>query len=410
MLLEEKKTINDFWVIGISYRNTDVETRSRFAINEAAYHQILETAASYGTSELFVLSTCNRTEVYGFTKDPELLMSLVCRFTEGNLQEFKNKAYQKNSTLALSHIFNVAGGIDSQILGDYEIVGQMKHAFNFAKEKGTIGKFMDRLFSTVLQSSRSIRSKTDLSAGTVSVAYAAVYYLKQKFNDLGHQQILTIGTGEIGHNTCKNLVQEFGANNITIVNRSKEKAAPIAEELGVRLGDFADLNGEIKKADIIIVATNAPTPLVNKEQLLESGAKTLIDLSIPSNINKNVKEVEGITFVNVDDLSKINDETLRKREAEIPKAKALITYHIHEFAEWYLMRQNVPVLRAAKEKIQELNQQLFEAVQEEDTADKVQKVLNNMAMKLKNESRPGCFYIEAINDYMNSCECLMVEK
>lgn len=409
MLLENIKTINDFWVIGLNHRNTDVATRSRFAINNEAYKSILEYAPHYGVSELFVLSTCNRTEIYGFTKDPELLMSLICRFTEGDLIEFKKSAYCKSSSLALSHIFNVAGGLDSQILGDYEIVGQMKNAYSFAKELNSTGQFIDRLFSTVLQSSRAIRSQTNLSAGTVSVAYAAVQFIKNTCTDLQSKKVLTIGTGEIGHNTCKNLVHEFGSDILTIVNRSKNKAEAIASELNVKVGEFENLHSLIQDADVIIVATNASTPIISKENFTNLDKKILIDLSVPNNIDNNVRTFSGIILANVDDLSKINDETHRMREAEVPKAKALITCHIHEFAEWYLMRQNVPFLKAAKEKIKELNSELFEAVKEKDTAETVQKVLNNMAIKLKNEPRPGCNYIEAINDYMRTT-CIMSEK
>lgn len=400
MLLEEKNSLPFFWCIGISYHNTTVEFRSRFAINTAMYEQMLESAEDYGVSSLFVLSTCNRTEVYGIAKDPTLLAALMCKFTTGDFKAFKEFAYTKNATLAIQHLFNVAAGIDSQILGDYEIVGQLKIAHSFAKERQATCAFLDRLFNTVLQSSRAIRSQTELSSGTVSVAYAAILFLKEHALTLEEQKILVIGTGDIGKNTCKNLLQENKDLHLSVINRTEEKAKAFAEELGINVIPFAQMQEAINQSNIIIVATNAPQPIVVPELIDADTFKIIIDLSIPNNVSAELGLRDKITLANVDDLSKINDATLKKRQEEVPKAKALISYYVHEFAEWYIMRQNVPVLKAAKEKIQELNGQLSSAIESPDLGHKVQKVLNNMAIKLKQEGRPGCTYIEAINDYV----------
>lgn len=400
MLLEERNSLQFFWCIGINYHNTSTEIRGRFAINTASYEQLLEAAPDYGVSSVFVLSTCNRTEIYGIAKDPILLMGLLCKYTTGDIKTFKEYAYTKNSTLAVQHIFNVAAGIDSQILGDYEIVGQLKTAFHFSKERAMISSFVDRLFNTVLQSSRAIRSKTALSSGTVSVAYAAVLFLKEHCPMLSEQKVLVIGTGDIGKSTCKNLLQEVGCQHVAVLNRTEEKAIAFATELGITHLPFEQMQTAIDQYEIIIVATNATKPIISPEMITEGSFKTIIDLSIPNNVSPELAQRANITLANVDDLSKINDETLKRRMEELPKAKAIISYYVHEFAEWYIMRQNVPVLKAAKEKIKELNCQLSASIEQTDFSDKVQKVLNNMAVKLKEEKRPGCSYIEAINDYV----------
>jgi len=401
MHLEDRNLITDFWVIGINYRKSDATLRGRYAVSNEQYERILVTSPAFGISEIFVLSTCNRTEVYGFAKDPQQLISLLCSFTEGDEEGFIQQAYKKNGNEALMHIFNVSAGLDSQILGDYEIVGQMKIAVNTAREQGRIGQFMDRLFNTTLQSSRAIRSETQLSSGTVSVAFAAVQFLKNKISGFSGIKILIIGSGKIGQNTCKNLVSNAGAGNITIMNRTDDKAVSLAGVLGVQMMPYARLQEGVDNADVIIVATNAAQPLITKNHISANSKKILIDLSIPNNIDPAVQEHPGITLVNVDDLSRINDETLRKRQAEVPKAKALITYYIHEFAEWYTMRQNVPVLKAVKEKLTELNLQLFEARKCSSDKTAVQRVINNMAAKMRGETRrPGCNYIEAINSYI----------
>ncbi|WP_118951668.1 glutamyl-tRNA reductase [Taibaiella helva] len=391
----------DFWVIGINYRKADTALRGSYAINERRYEAILTDAEHFGVSALFVLSTCNRTEVYGFAAQPGQLIDLLCRHTEGGADTFKEQAYIRNGNEALNHIFNVAAGLDSQILGDYEIVGQMKQAYAFARDRGCTNSFLDRLFNTVLQSSRSIRSGTQLSGGTVSVAFAAVQFIRNHIKSFDHKQILILGSGEIGQTACRNLAALAGKDQITLINRTEEKARLLAEELGLRAAPLEALSGYIRKSDIIIVATAAATPLITVADLQEGDEKILIDLSIPNNINADVQQYKGIVLANVDDLSRISDETLRKRQAEVPKAKELITCHIHEFAEWYLMQQHVPVLKAVKEKLHALNTQLADARLQDDDKQAVQKALNTMAKKMRTEEqRPGCNYIETIHHYL----------
>lgn len=398
--MEDTKLATDFWVIGINYRKADTALRGKFAISNHQYERVLQAAPSFGISELFVLSTCNRTEVYGLAQNVHSLICLLCSQTDGDIKAFMAHAYMKSGNDALSHIFNVAAGLDSQILGDYEIVGQMKQAFSFAKERGHAGLFLNRLFNTVLQSSRAIRSETQLSSGTVSVAFAAARFITDNKKAVAGNKVLVIGSGEIGQTTCRNLVHLSPELEITLVNRSMEKAQAFANILNLRTAAFDQLPQLLRSHPIIIVATAAVQPLLTLADFLPAEQKILLDLSIPNNIDADIRQLEGITLVNVDELSGVNDETLRKRQAEVPKAKALITFFIHEFAEWYVMQQHVPVLKEVKEKLNRLNIQLAEARKQKDK-EAVQKALNIMARKMKaEEQRAGCNYIETIHQYL----------
>lgn len=398
----ENNSIDDFRVVGINYRNSDTALRGKYAIQDEQYEGILNAAAQYGVNELFVLSTCNRTEIYGFAADFYPLENLICDITGGSKEYFKEHNYCKNGKEAIAHIFHVAAGLDSQILGDYEIIGQLKHAVHFSQEKGHIGIFIDRLFKSVLQACRDIRSKTQLSSGTVSVAHAAVLFLKKQLNDFNNKHILVIGLGKIGKNTCKNLLAMIPGSQITLMNRTEEKAMEIAQELkGAQVASFDDKKIAIEAADVVIVATNAASPVLSAVDLKGNNKKILLDLSIPNNIHPDVKSNPAVTLVNVDDLSKINDQTLKKRAAEIPQAESFIIYHIHQFAEWYLMRKNVPVIKAVKEKLSELNHNL-EVAKDKDDKELMQKVINAMAQKMKEKGqKSGCYYIEAINSYLS---------
>jgi len=354
MHIRVDRKISEFWVVGINYKKTEASVRGQFAINSEQYANILSLAPGCDINELFILSTCNRTEIYGFAQCSELLMSLICSESEGDMTTFSKLAYIKNGTGAVEHLFNVSAGLDSQILGDFEILGQIKSAVKFSKEKGFVGSCLERLVNSVLQSSKAIKTKTNLSGGTVSVAFAAVQYIKEHFEVPANKKILLVGTGKIGRNTCKNMVDYLGTNNITLINRTEEKAAELADELKLKCASIEQLSAEISSSDIIVIATNAPVPTILKSHFENSSNKLVIDMSVPCNVEEDVKKLDGLTFIGVDELSRIKDDTLQMRQAEVPKALDIIKEHIDDFMDWYAMRKNVPVLKEAKNKLQQL--------------------------------------------------------
>ncbi len=399
--------IKQFHIIGINYKKSDACIRGDYAINAVQYDSLLQKASKLGLKELFVLSTCNRTELYALSQDSNTLISLLCSETVGDEQIFRQKCYVKQGGDAIKHLFSVGAGLDSQILGDYEIVGQLKLAVKFAKERGFIAGFTERLFNTVLQASKSIKNETALSGGTISVSFAAIQFLKENCKDIPNPKIVLLGTGKIGRNTCKNLVDYLGTKNITLINRTDEKATSLADELGLQSASFASLSKEIDEATIVIVATHSDKAVITRESLTGSSPKILIDLSIPHNVEPAAGNLSHITLVNVDDLSKINDKTLVKRKAEVPKAKSILGQHMAAFFEWLDSRKHAPVLKAVKQKLQDMQScELFlsldrQPVQSINKA-AIQKAVNTVAVKLRNQHQPGCYYIEAINDFMTT--------
>ena len=396
--------ISDFYISGISYKKIEAELRGQFAINNDQYLELLNKAASYGIREFFVLSTCNRTEIYGFAGDITQLTGLLCSETTGEPYLFLQSAYVKRGEEAVRHLFEVGAGLDSQILGDYEIIGQIKSALRFSKEKGFVGSFLERLVNAVLQSSKAIKNKTALSGGTVSVSFAAVQYIKENVSAIDNKKILLIGAGKLGRRTCKNLVDYLPAASITLVNRTNDRAKDLAEELGVFHGTADQLPQLIKESDIILVATNAEEPLILASQLEGGNTKLVIDLSVPCNVEGAAVSLDNIELINVDRLSRMKDETLAKRQAEVPKANAILSQHMDEFMDWHEMRKHVPVLKAVKSKLKEIHScRLFmqlSPLPASPTEDKIQKVINGMASKLRLQNQRGCHYIEAINEYI----------
>lgn len=403
--------LSTFFIAGINYKKSDAISRGQYAINIDQYTTLLSLAPKFGIKELFVLSTCNRTEIYGFADDVLSLCSLLCTQTQGSLDNFIEMSYVKNGKKAIEHLFDVAAGIDSQILGDYEIIGQIKQSVKFSKQHGFVGAYIERLVNEVLQSSKMIKNTTLLSGGTVSVSFAAIQYIKENVTYINDAKILLLGTGKIGRNTCKNLIDYLGTKNITLINRTENKAAELAAQLGIGFAPMSDLAKEVASSNIIIVATNSPEPVIFTSHLIDKGNKIIIDLSIPYNVEIEASKLSNITLVNVDELSKIKDNTLQKRVAEVPKAKLIIDKHVSDFLSWHQMRRNVPVLKAVKNKLEQMNSCSFfinnfsseiNKISILDREQKIQKVISGMALKMRSNNHSGCYYIEAINEYLSS--------
>lgn len=403
------KDISTFFVAGINYKKSDAAVRGQFSVNSDQYQQLMQLAVQHRVQHFFVLSTCNRTEMYGFAEQIDDFNQLLCAVTQGSLEDFRKMAYQKSGIDAIEHLFNVAAGLDSQILGDYEIVGQLKQSVRFSKEHQCIDAYLDRLINEVLQASKKIRTTTGLSGGTVSVSFAAVQYIKNHFENFEGKKILLIGTGKIGSNTCKNLVDYLPGTSVTVINRTPDKAMALADKYNVSFDVMENLSDCLSNADVVMVATNAETALINQSMLAADSQQLLIDLSVPFNIDVDVNTLPNISLVNVDELSKIKDETLMRRTAEIPKANLIIRDHLEAFNDWHEMRKHVPVLKTAKTQLQKIYSGYSSISASSLPIDKprkaaeenIQKVINNMAVKMRQEHQPGCHCIEAMNSFMS---------
>lgn len=400
--------IANFYVVGINYKKTDADRRSLFSIGETQHKKILEEAKQIGLNNLFVLSTCNRTELYGFCENVSILNELICKYTKGGKNLFDEMHYIKNDIKAVNHLFQVGAGLDSQILGDYEIVSQIKKAAKFSKNQQCLGGYFERMINAVLQASKEIKTTTSLSSGTVSVSFAAMKFIRDRFPIIKDKKIAIIGIGKIGKNTCKNLVEYLDTKNIVLVNRTTDKASDLAVEMGISFAPFEKLESVVKDAEILIVATNSENAVLTKRVLINMGQKLILDLSIPYNVEISSKDLPNIELVNVDQLSKIKDQNLNKRQAEIPKAVSIIEKYIIEFIEWYEERKFVPVLNAIKKQLELIHEcsifknyttNLYGNTINHDE-EKVRKLVNGLAVKMKKQNQPGCYYLEALNEYI----------
>lgn len=342
-----------FYNVGLSYKKADVKVRGAFSLTKENQKLLLIEAKAKGIDGIFVLSTCNRTEITGFARHPFELISLLIKYSNGTVEDFINVSNVYKNKDAVRHLFNIATGLDSQILGDYEIVGQLKQAFKLAKKLGTTNAYLERLMNLVLQASKNVKNNTKLSSGTTSVAYAAIQYIIDTVEDYNNKKILVYGLGEIGKNTCKNILEYTSNKNITLVNRTLEKAIGFEQiHSNVKVADFSNLTDEIHETDILIVSTGATMHTVTKSHLKEGKELLIIDLSMPENVDVAVKSEKGITLINVDELSKITDKTIEIRKAQIPLAEKIIDKYKAEFNDWISHRKYVPAVNALKASLQ----------------------------------------------------------
>ena len=385
-----------FYAIGLSYKKADAEMRGKFSLDEQAKTCLLLQAKEEGIDNLIVTSTCNRTEIYGFAQHPFQLIKLLCENSQGTVEDFQKVAFVYKNSEAISHMFRVGTGLDSQILGDFEIISQLKNAFVKSKELELANAFLERLVNAVIQASKKIKNETEISSGATSVSFASVQYIFKNIEDIASKNILLFGTGKIGRNTCENLVKHTKHEQITLINRTKEKAEKLAKKLDVIVKDYADLQLELQKADVVVVATGAQNPTVDKAILNLKKPLLILDLSIPKNVNENVKDIEGVTLVHMDELSQITDETLENRKKHIPAAEAIIEEIKDEFMAWTKQRKFAPTIHALKAKLNtikegELNFQRkklanFDEEQAElITARIIQKITNHFANHLKDD-------------------------
>ncbi|MDC7995072.1 glutamyl-tRNA reductase [Altibacter sp. HG106] len=390
-------TPSQFCVIGLNYKKADEAIRGHFSVSNNAQAALLEDAKKEGISSLIVISTCNRTELYGFAKNESQFMQLLCRHTKGTVQALEKVAYTKKNQDAITHMFQVGTGLDSQILGDFEIISQLRNSFKRSKQMGLLNAYMERLGNAVIQASKRIKNETDISSGATSVSFAAVQYIMARVPYVSEKNIVLFGLGKIGRNTCENLLKHTKNDHIALINRTKVKAEEVAGKYNVVVKDYADIQSEISQADVLIVATGAQQPTINKELLFLKKPILILDLSIPRNVDPNVIENPLVSLVPLDELSQVTHETLEQRKAQVPHAEKIIEEIKAEFLTWVKNRSFAPTIKALKSKLTEIksgeidNQRRkladFNEQQAEIISDRlIHKITTHFANHLKDDS------------------------
>lgn len=327
--------VERFFVVGLSFKKTDLTHRNLFAFNTQQCTDIYTHTNSDCLNDFFILSTCNRTEIYGFAPCEHVIIALLQQHAGCNKEAMRD-VYVKEGGAAARHFFEVASGLDSQIPGDYEIISQIKSAFQLAKTHNRTNGYLEKLFNFSLQASKEVKNTTSFSDGTLSVSFAAVQQLMER-HDV--KAVTILGAGEAGELTMKYLRKFLPTVAINLVNRDVQKLHTISEKYEAIAFVLNDLQKALERSDALIVATNAAQPVVYLDHLKESPVKIIYDLSVPQNVAKEVYKAGHISIYDVDTISERINRTVQSRLAEVPKVESIIDKFTAQFTEWSFRNQ-----------------------------------------------------------------------
>ena len=391
-------------VIGISYKNANLDTRGLFSLSDLQLHSLFLEAKEKKLDELMIINTCNRTEIFGWNNNTDDFINLLCKHSNGDIKTFEKYGYIITGKEAIKHLFRVGTGLDSQILGDFEIIGQIKQSLNRSKRLNLISGRLERLVNSVIHASKKIKNQTKLSSGATSVAYASVQYIIKNVKNISKKKIVLFGIGKIGRNTCENLIKHTKNEHIVLINRTQEKAEKIALKFPVLVKPYGELTSEISNADVLIVATSSSNPTITKDLIFNSKNLLILDLSIPRNVEIQITELNNIKVVHLDELSQITDSTIEKRKKHIPKAELIINSNIKDYILWLSQRKFSPTLKSFKEQVTQLKKEKLNCPHNNFFSDKAEeiaeKITGQVASFLKENPNKVPETIDLINKFL----------
>lgn len=346
--------------VGLNYRTAPVEVRERFAIAERelpeALKQLIHTKS---IMECVIVATCNRTEMYAVVDRHHLCGHYIRSFMEKwfNLprQHFTNHLYMYEDNKAIEHLFRVTSGLDSMVIGETQILGQVRDAFLQAQQLKTTGTLFNHLFKQALTMAKRAHTETSIGESAVSVSYAAVELGKRIFGQFNKKTVMVLGAGETGELTAKHLYSG-GAERVIVANRTYERAALIADKLGGEACSMEEAADRLHEADIVISSTGAQNYVLTRQQVAEamkrrkSKSLFMIDIAVPRDLDPSIAAVDNVFLYDIDDLEGIVESNLEQRRQEAAKIESMITAEIDQFEQWYKTLGVVPLIRALQTK------------------------------------------------------------
>ncbi len=384
--------------IGLNHRTAPVALRERTAFSsEQLPDAVRSLVDSPEVAEATILSTCNRTEIYCRQQTPAVrtVVNWLRDYGDVPAEALSTSTYTLPGEQAVQHAFRVASGLDSMVLGEPQILGQMKSAFSVAHQAGTTGKILNRLFQHTFSVAKQIRTDTAIGANAVSVAFAAVDLAKRIFSRLNDQTVLLLGAGETIELVARHLKQN-DVKHIIVANRSIERAQTLTEQLGSEAISLAEMPERLHEADIVVASTASTLPILGKGAVETALKKRrhrpmfLIDLAVPRDIEPQVDELKDVFLYTVDDLQKVVSENQAARREAAVEAEKIIDLQVVRFMHWMRSLDSVPTIRSLREKIDLLRDaELLEAKRRlangEDPGDVLEQFARNLSQKFSHE-------------------------
>jgi glutamyl-tRNA reductase len=361
-------------VIGLNFRTSPVAVRERFWISpDRRTDALLQLVRSEGIEEVIVVATCNRTEFILWASDVPTAANSVLRFLT---QEYQLKLcewshfYRLMDDAALSHIFRVISGLDSMVLGEPEITGQLKDAWAMAQEAGTTGRFLDAVMQKALTVCKRTRTETAIGTSAVSVPYASVELSRQVLGDLAGSEVLLLGAGKMSE-LAAHYLMKAGARRVKVMNRTASRGSELADKLGAVAVPFEERIAHLKKADILVSSTACPGFILSRQDAEEVARDrqykpmVMIDIAVPRDIDPDVREIEGIHLFDMDDLEHVVRRNAVGRQAAAEAAEKIVSAEVQGFRHKLMAERVVPTIVALRQRLDELCRQELEVLRKE---------------------------------------------
>ena len=411
-------------LVGVNHKTTPVEIREKLAFTQVKIEASLsQLVSSPEIIENIILSTCNRVEIYARVENTDrgiqLLQDFICDYhgiSRGNLDQY---FYSYCDNQAVEHLFRVSSSLDSMVLGEAQILGQVKDAYSTARSFSSTGMVLNQLFEKAFNVAKKVREETGISERGVSISSAAVELAKKIFEDLENHSVMLVWTGEMAELAAKHLIS-YGVKTVYVASRTYERAAALAKSLNGCALDFESFKEEMHRADIIITSTAAPTFIVNEEMISTAIQKRknkpifLIDIAVPRDIAPEVNELENVYLYDIDDLQNVVNANMEERQKEAESAMEIINQEVTKFNYWFSTLDAIPTIvemrnRAEDMRAFEVDKTLknMEHLTSDDkeainqlTQSLVKKILHKptINLKKKTQSHDGHIYLKAIRD------------
>lgn len=354
--------------IGINHRTAPLEVREKLWFSAEEMRSVLPAIRDRWFSECFLVSTCNRTEIYGIPSaaigNPPAVNNLGQYLIDAKSARSsvdKHHLYSLHSTFAVNHLLRVASGVDSMVVGDVQILSQLKEGFNLAQDQKTIGIFLNRLVQSAYRVGKRARTESTIGEGAVSISYAAVELAGKIFDSLSKKSALLVGAGETGELTARHLTGK-GIGRLLITNRTRSKAEDVVTSLGGTVVDFDELSDTMTEVDIVITSVESQQPMITASQLADVMRKRshrplfIIDIGVPRNVEPAANAIENVFLHDLDALLGIVDQNLEKRKSEIPLVNSIILEELKEFYAWYSSLEVNPTIADLHTHFEEIRQ------------------------------------------------------
>jgi glutamyl-tRNA reductase len=342
------------YTVGINHTTAPIAIREKVAFDPDHLSQALLDLMGHKVSEAAILSTCNRSEIYAKARNPQIVIDWFCKYHGIKLKTIESHLYIYENQEAIQHAFRVASGLNSMVLGEPQILGQMKQAIKTAENTGTLGVLLNKLFQKTFSVAKEVRTKTDIGMSSISMAAASIKLAERIFGDLKTSKVLFIGAGEMIE-LCAEHIKNKQPKSMTVANRSLDRGLALAKKMKGDACLISELYDRLHEFDIIVSSTASQLPIVGLG-MVERALKTrrnrpmfMVDLAVPRDIEPEVGNLNDVYLYTVDDLSHLIEEGLTNRQSAAIEAEKLIDHHVKDFTQWFKTRTIVPTIKALRD-------------------------------------------------------------